>query len=160
MIVDINDVLFLVYKIMYENYSLFDLAIERNLEQTLNSFESNINVKLECNCSKRFFEQIKDKKDHNKNKQKLIKWLNENYHPKVLVEDISNAIIQYKYQERIKKLDVYQKLSHFTSFAEDLREMMMNSNVPMNKSNEELNEHFLLERFFHFVDHLVKIIEG
>ena len=66
MIVDINDVLFLMYRIMNEDYSLYDLAVGPNLVRMIESFEGNINIKLTKTCRKDLVNQLKDKKDYPK----------------------------------------------------------------------------------------------
>ena len=160
LIVDINDILFIVYKILKENYTLYELTLQKNFSLIFDSFEASIDIKLTQNCTKEFINNKEIQNDILLLKEKMLIWLNEHYHPKVLVEDVFNAISAFKYESGIKMLDIYQKIEHWIELCNELKLVIMKDYTDIlesiKKSQDEFENHQLFERFFKFIDLLKK----
>ena len=153
---DINQLFCLINKLLTENYSLYEHTLEKTIGHTLNSFERFFILDLSQIKAHDFINGFKNKKEIHILQEKLKNWLLDHHHPKVLVEGIYDSIIANKFEQEIKKFQIYEKLVSWLNFCNMLRDVLLKEFISLKKTAEYFETQFLLEKFFKFIDQVGK----
>ena len=165
---DINNILLIVYKITTENegYSLYEQIIEENSRQMLDCFRKTIGINLVCNNSKdsndsnqtQYYEEQIKKSNMSELIGKINKWLNNNYHPKLLSEFFTETVAYFKFEIKVKQLIHYRSLLNWINFWNVAKSDLYNYEISENNSDlkpEELKEFkILLNRLYIFIEEI------
>ena len=101
-----NKSIILIFKILYKKINLLNYIIENKINQLINSFISITNVDLiKLGNDKKIKDNI-----NNNNKDRIIKWIKEEYHPAVFNDEIINDIRKVKYTIKDPKFISWIKL--------------------------------------------------
>jgi hypothetical protein len=133
---DINFAVRLFYKILYESFSLYEFYFDNYFRRLTWIFKRDV-------CWSE--DKVATSYD------KLIKFLKEDYHPKVLYDDVYMAIKAFGYVEGVKKINI------FTEFYKLLiLSSMFEHGVSKVKNPDDVR---LLNRYFRFIEEVAKILD-
>ena len=101
-----NKSIILIFKILYKKINLLNYIIENKINQLINSFISITNIDLiKLGNDKKIKDNI-----NNNIKDRIIKWIKEEYHPAVFNEEIIKDIKKVKYSIKEPKFISWIKL--------------------------------------------------
>jgi hypothetical protein len=132
---DINFIVRLVYKTVFESFSLYELYLDSYIRRLITVFKVKV-------CW--------DGGDVENRSDLLVKYLNEDYHPKILYEDIFTNIKIFGYQEKIKTMKIYPE---FLKWLEISNKMKMGLDLKQTNNNNDI-----LGRYFIVVDEIKTLL--
>jgi hypothetical protein len=155
---DINIAVKILFKIIYEGYSLYDNIIESFLIRFTHTFEECNNLLLsntktiedffnkECvnlDSENRKKEIIIDKRN------KLKIWLENEYHPRVIQSDFIRELETFKNEESVKKTLIFSKFENLVYYCKKIQ------NFVLEDIGEDFNTKDLFTRFYDILDKLI-----
>jgi hypothetical protein len=155
---DINIAVKILFKIIYEGYSLYDNIIESFLIRFTHTFEEYNNLLLsnrktiedflnkECvnlDSENRKKEIISDKRN------KLKIWLENEYHPRVIQSDFLRELETFKNEESVKKTLIFSKFENLVYYCKKIQ------NFVLEDIGEDFNTKDLFTRFYDILDKLI-----
>jgi len=144
-IVDINQIVNIVYQIIYEDFSLYDLIVSNKINHVLTSYEDHININLrEVQLDKGGIEKMKN------NISKIAQWLKNEFPPKILVEDVTYMLQNFNFIPNLKNMYYFTQFQKFISLNISIIDLTARSS-DKGISSEEKN---LLGRFNMFLKDL------
>ena len=145
---DINIVVKYFFRIINENYSLYDAIIEGTLMRLLKTFEDYLNLSLIE------IPHVDDNDCLVVIREKLLLWLKVEYHPNTIVEDVLNTFIMFKYNS-VKNTNVHAKFLNWIEYCKILRQLINSNKTDLEeKENEEI-----INRFYIVLDHIDNFIQ-
>jgi hypothetical protein len=137
---DINISIKLLFKVIYENYSLYDNIIECTLSRIVHTFaEYN-----QCEYSKSWIDNLEisdqNERDASNFFDKLVSWLNNEYHPSTLEKELINSLKKYDNARSIKKMQLYDNFVLMICYIEKIEKFV--------KKIEDEAKTNLIDRFY------------
>lgn len=152
---DINSTIGIFFRIVYEDYNLYDLMLGDMLTRIIDSFQDFNSLVLDRKEIDKIFSD-KDLDIYGL-RSKLVTWLNVEYHPKTLYSDLSKTIEIFKYEKQIKKYKIYDRLSGWLYYSKQLKEYLnlRRLDTIKNKIEFEFDNEQLILRYYDFIGHFI-----
>jgi len=145
---DINIAIHYLFRIVYENYSLYDIVLENVLARLTSTFEGYNN----CSLTEEFLNNEENFKDDLILKEKLYSWLTIEYHPKIIDEDVYKALLIFNHQNEVKKYKIFPKIQKWIEYSDKIKgkiyvgDWLVNANI---QGQDEKDKCELIERYYH-----------
>lgn len=153
-LLDVNLVLQYFFKIIYENSNLFDLVIGPTFTRILNSFRNYNHIEM----NKDKIESYLGTEDFSLSDAKLnlLNWLNYEFHPKILNEDVLHTLEAFNYQRQLRLTEDYQNIESWLYYSKMLKNLIekQGENALLDHDSEDI-----IKRYFRFVENLIKLID-
>lgn len=151
---DINITIKYFFKILFEDFTLYHVVVEGGLIRLAATFEEYVGINLSEDA---FIEKNEEKIFEIK--EKLLLWLNVEYHPTTIHDDILNPISKFKFTEEVKKLKCYLKIFNWLNFCKKIQSSIHNKNwLHEEKDIEERERDELIDRFYEILNELEILI--
>jgi hypothetical protein len=146
---DTNFTIRLFNRILFDddNYSLYDFILNKTIHRITQTFSYYYKIdggEQESN----------NINSYNEMKSNLLLWIKNEYHPKVLYEDLNQSIEIFNCKRLISNLENYQKFKCWVYCCQKIKYIFQNNS----NCNKDPDEHKLFERFFNCIDELVSLI--
>jgi hypothetical protein len=147
---DINETFNIFYKLVYTDFTLYELMMDERFKKLISSFETYNGISLDGNAMD---VDICDLEIYSLEcKAKLYNWLINEYHPRVLFEEFVLSIKAFNFEKRVKSLDVFGQIKQFISHSLRLKEMFNFKGFENITDPHEFNQEEMLLRFYDFID--------
>jgi hypothetical protein len=150
-LLDINNTIDIFYKLIYSDYTLYDLMLKEMFDRLIDSFEIFNGI---CLQEETIDKVIYDKHiDIDELRAKLLNWLNNEYHPKVLFEDFVHTIKIFRYGGKVKQFESFEKIRMFIYYTVKLKDLLCLKRLETINHHVEFGNEEMLLRFYDFISH-------